>query len=92
MLLDNMNNYESKKFDKHIQEYMLRYKNIKQSIDSLTALISQNKEIHPPHKQLMLNLLKEICNDVVIGNQNLVSAFDTMGDWISHMQDLSKRF
>ena len=40
----------------------------------------------------MLNLLKEVCNDVVIGNQNLVSAFDTMGDWISHMQDLSKRF
>ena len=85
-----MNNYEAKKFDKHIHEYMLRFKNVKDCIDNLVVLIEQNKEIHPPHKLLMLDLLKEICNDVILGNQHLVSSFDSVYALVDNMNEVIK--
>ena len=38
-----MNNYEAKLFEKHVEEYMNRYKNIKDAVQNLTGLITQNK-------------------------------------------------
>ena len=73
-----MNNYEAKLFEKHVEEYMNKYKNIKDAIQNLTGLITQNKELHGPHKMIMLDLLKEICENVIVGNQHLVSSFDSV--------------
>ena len=53
-------------------------------------LIEQNKEIHPPHKLLMLDLLKEICNDVILGNQHLVSSFDGVYALVDNMNEIIK--
>ena len=73
-----MNNYEAKLFEKHVEEYMNKYKNIKDAIQNLMGLITQNKELHGPHKMIMLDLLKEICDNVIVGNQHLVASFDSV--------------
>ena len=73
-----MNNYEAKLFENHVKEYMDKYKNIKDAIQNLTGLINQNRELHGPHKIIMLDLLKKICENVVVGNQHLVASFDSV--------------
>ena len=73
-----MNDYQSKTFDRNMHKYIKEYEKMKASVENLIGLISQNKELHGPHKKIMLDILKDICNNVVVGNKYLNKSFGSV--------------
>ena len=73
-----MNNYQIKKFERNMNFYAQECDKMRDSISNLINLISDNKDLHGPHKKLMLELLKDICNNVIVGNTHLNKSIMTM--------------
>jgi len=80
-----MNNYQAKRFDRNMNNYIKEYEKMKASMDNLIGLISQNKELHGPHKNIMIELLKDICNNVVVGNEHLNDSFGSFKAFIDEI-------
>ena len=85
MLLDNMNNFQAKTFDRSINKYIKEYEKMNASLLNLLGLISQNKELHGPHKNIMIELLKDICNNVVVGNEHLNKSFGSVKSFVEEI-------